>query len=154
MASRNRMIIALMEEYRKAAQELDDILVDISKEEFIVIKDPNTKDKDCVSMQSIMYHVIRSGYSYANYVSSFTSDRYRKPELFIDNPQKAIAELEQMLEYTEQSMIDLWPMSNNEIDTYSIMTKWEVEYNFEQMMEHAIVHILRHRRQIENFMNL
>ena len=28
------------------------------------------------------------------------------------------------------------------------------EYNFEQILEHAVVHILRHRRQIEKFIAL
>jgi hypothetical protein len=28
-------------------------------------------------------------------------------------------------------------------------SRWGMRYNLEQMMEHAIVHILRHRRQIE-----
>ncbi|HEY5122872.1 MAG TPA: hypothetical protein VIK14_03975, partial [Ignavibacteria bacterium] len=28
---------------------------------------------------------------------------------------------------------------------------WGQQYDIEQLLEHAIVHILRHRRQIENF---
>lgn len=31
-----------------------------------------------------------------------------------------------------------------------INTKWGQQYDVEQMLEHAIVHILRHRRQIKN----
>ncbi|WP_294276359.1 hypothetical protein [uncultured Chryseobacterium sp.] len=31
-----------------------------------------------------------------------------------------------------------------------INTLWGQQYDVEQMLEHAIVHILRHRRQIEN----
>ena len=32
-----------------------------------------------------------------------------------------------------------------------IKTSWGQVYDIEQMMEHAIVHVLRHRRQIEKF---
>ena len=32
-----------------------------------------------------------------------------------------------------------------------IHSPWGVVYDVEQLMEHAIVHILRHRRQIEKF---
>ncbi|HQW21967.1 MAG TPA: DinB family protein, partial [Bacteroidia bacterium] len=32
-----------------------------------------------------------------------------------------------------------------------IKVNWGQQYDVEQLMEHAIVHILRHRRQIENF---
>lgn len=34
--------------------------------------------------------------------------------------------------------------------TKKINTKWGQQYDVEQMLEHAIVHILRHRRQIKN----
>ena len=33
-----------------------------------------------------------------------------------------------------------------------IKVRWGQLYDPEQLMEHAIVHILRHRRQIENFL--
>lgn len=32
-----------------------------------------------------------------------------------------------------------------------IFTSWNQVYDIEQVTEHAIVHILRHRRQIEKF---
>jgi len=31
-------------------------------------------------------------------------------------------------------------------------TSWGENYDFEQLLEHAIVHILRHRRQIERLL--
>ena len=33
-----------------------------------------------------------------------------------------------------------------------ILMRWGQLYNVEQLFEHAIVHILRHRRQIERFL--
>ena len=38
--------------------------------------------------------------------------------------------------------------TNNE---KKILTKWNQQYDVEQLFEHAIVHILKHRRQIEKF---
>jgi hypothetical protein len=32
-----------------------------------------------------------------------------------------------------------------------MMTSWGQLYDIEQLMEHAIVHVLRHRRQIEQY---
>jgi hypothetical protein len=32
-----------------------------------------------------------------------------------------------------------------------LLTGWGQHYDIEQMMEHAIVHVLRHRRQVEKF---
>jgi hypothetical protein len=43
-------------------------------------------------------------------------------------------------------------MTDEEIERITLQTGWEVTYNLEQLLEHAIVHILRHRRLIEKFM--
>jgi hypothetical protein len=40
-------------------------------------------------------------------------------------------------------------MTEEEISATLMETHWG-SYNIEMMFEHAIVHILRHRRQIEN----
>jgi hypothetical protein len=32
-----------------------------------------------------------------------------------------------------------------------ILTRWGQVFDYDQLLEHAIVHILRHRRQIERF---
>lgn len=58
-----------------------------------------------------------------------------------------------MLDFTEQSFDGIWDKSNKEIAQWKFNTRWKVTYDFEQLMEHAIVHILRHRRQVENFIN-
>jgi len=33
-----------------------------------------------------------------------------------------------------------------------IRSRWGAVYDLEQLLEHAIVHVLRHRRQIERFL--
>ena len=43
-------------------------------------------------------------------------------------------------------------MSDEEMEAVRIQSPWRVVYDLEQMLEHAIVHILRHRRQIERFL--
>ena len=39
-----------------------------------------------------------------------------------------------------------------EIEKIKMPTPWGTTYTLEQMLEHAIVHILRHRRQIERLL--
>jgi hypothetical protein len=34
-----------------------------------------------------------------------------------------------------------------------ILTHWGQVYDIDQMMEHAIVHVLKHRRQIQRFLS-
>jgi hypothetical protein len=38
------------------------------------------------------------------------------------------------------------------METIFFKTRWGVDYNIDQLFEHAIVHVLRHRRQIEKFL--
>jgi len=75
-------------------------------------------------------------------------------DLLITEIIKGIEEVNNMLDYTENSFEDIWKKPNNEIEKFKFKTRWNVTYNFEQLMEHAIVHILRHRRQIENIINI
>jgi len=46
-------------------------------------------------------------------------------------------------------------IQDNELEQYENelkgLTKWGQRYDIEQITEHAIVHVLRHRRQIEKF---
>ena len=42
-------------------------------------------------------------------------------------------------------------MSDEEIVSVVTHSRWGVRYDLEQLLEHAVVHILRHRRQIEKF---
>jgi uncharacterized damage-inducible protein DinB len=56
-----------------------------------------------------------------------------------------------MLEYTAQTLEGRWEMTDEEIEKIIMQAGWGVTYNLEQLLEHAIVHILRHRRQIEKF---
>ncbi len=44
-------------------------------------------------------------------------------------------------------------MSDADIRVTAIQSRWGVRYDLEQLLEHAIVHVLRHRRQIEKLLN-
>ena len=54
-----------------------------------------------------------------------------------------------MLEYTEQSIADKYSMTDDELNATNIPIRWSDHHDMEAIFEHAIVHILRHRRQVE-----
>ncbi|MFT4986997.1 MAG: hypothetical protein ACI81Y_002268 [Glaciecola sp.] len=64
----------------------------------------------------------------------------------------AIEGLNSMLEYTQKFISELSLKTNKELKKYSMYARWGTTFNFEQLFSHAIVHILRHRRQIEQFL--
>jgi hypothetical protein len=67
-AHRKGAIGALMDEYERAASELKVLVERTREDEFAEIIDIRTKDEDCRSIQTIMTHVGRAGYGYANYI--------------------------------------------------------------------------------------
>jgi len=61
--------------------------------------------------------------------------------------------LGQMFAYNEQLFADYPTIVLEEYSPQKkIVVAWGQRYDVEQLMEHAIVHILRHRRQIERFL--
>jgi hypothetical protein len=60
-------------------------------------------------------------------------------------------ELDKMLAYTSETLHDKWEYADEEIMKVKMIVRWGTQYDLEQLLEHAVVHILRHRRQIEKF---
>jgi hypothetical protein len=53
-----------------------------------------------------------------------------------------------MFEYTVETFEDKWLLTYDELMKIRIKTSWTT-YDLEAIIEHGIVHILRHRLQIE-----
>lgn len=142
---------ALMDEYERAAGELIEVLGSITDEEYERIRDTKTQDEDCRSIQTIVRHVIRAGYGYAGYMRAAWK---REPVIRWDENVRrteAPAELRKALAYMVETLDGHWDMTDEE-SAIPMQTRWGVVYDFEQLFEHAIVHVLRHRRQIERFL--
>jgi hypothetical protein len=148
---RSGAIGALMDEYERVALEMKNLLHTISQEEFVKICDPITLDEDCRSIQTIMKHVVRSGYGYADQICVFLNKPAANYNFHIYNVVHATEELDKMIQHTAGIVFDKHELSSEEIAATLQQTKWGL-YDVEMMFEHAIVHILRHRRQIEKFL--
>jgi uncharacterized damage-inducible protein DinB len=57
-----------------------------------------------------------------------------------------------MFAYTAEIFEEKRQITDEEMETIFFKTRWGVNYNIDQLLEHAIVHILRHRRQIQKFL--
>ena len=142
---------ALMDEYERAAFDLTRVIEKNNVEEFQRIRDTVTEDEDCRSFQTIMNHVLRSGYGYAISIRKSFGIEVSRPEIKVNSPQEAINELKKMLSYSAETLDEKWDMNYDEIDNTAVIARSGKKYDIESMLEHAIVHILRHRRQIEKF---
>jgi uncharacterized damage-inducible protein DinB len=147
---RKGAIGSLMDEYEKAALELKSVLQNVSAEHYTRIVEGESTH--CHSIEVIMNHVVRAGYGYSNYIRAALSiDALSVEDREI--PQSEIGgEIDKFLAYTFEIFEGREATINDELETVYFETNWEVTYNIDQLLEHAIVHILRHRRQIQKFL--
>jgi len=143
---------AMMDEYERASADLIRIISGITDEEFERERDPRTTDKNCRSVQTIMSHVVGSGYGDADYFRQAFQMPSERPPASILSRTQSLEGLREMLEYTARTLEGRWEYSDEQIGAVRINSWWGVQYDMEQLLEHAIVHVLRHRRQIERFL--
>lgn len=137
---------ALTDEYEKALNELKDVLKTISDEVFL--ETINSENEDFKSIKNIVLHITRSGYIYSNYIRNYFNDTVFPYQISINTVDDAIVELDKMFLYNVQTFEDKWLMSDEQMMKTIIKTSWTT-YDLEAIIEHSIVHILRHRLQIQ-----
>lgn len=143
---------ALMDEYERATAELRRLVETITEDEFERVADAETASEDCRSVQTVMAHVVGGGYGYADYIRGVYSMPSARPPKQLASRRETLAQLDAMLEYTAATLDGKWEMTDEENARAVIHSRWGVTYNLEQLLEHAIVHVLRHRRQVERFL--
>lgn len=147
---RQGAIGSLLDEYERALEELKFVLQSVSANNYSRIVEGESEY--CHSIEVIMNHVVRAGYGYAKYISdalSMSSSPVKDQQI----PQIKIGEeLEKMFAHTAEIFEGERKITDEEMENIFFKTRWSESYNIDQLMEHAIVHILRHRRQIEKFL--
>lgn len=144
---------ALLSEYGKVIVELQNVIQNIPDEKLVLEITPGTNDDDCQSIQSILAHVVNSGYAYCVYIRNLKNATTERPKKEIRKSVEEYKEdLNNVLLYTYETFDIIY---DDDLESFNesekIKTSWGQIYDIEQLFEHAIVHILRHRRQIENF---
>lgn len=145
---------ALLGEYQKAIHELIAVIEPLATTELQRIADPDTEDPDCRSIQNVLAHVVCSGFNYTIYMENWLgAQQARRERLYFNTAAEYVEQLNAMFQYCETFFIN-HPLLDIETsdNTKKILVNWGQTYDVEQLMEHAIVHILRHRRQIERFL--
>jgi uncharacterized damage-inducible protein DinB len=147
---RKGAIGALMDEYERAAFELKSVLQKTSADNYTHIVEGESEH--CCSIEVIMNHVVRAGYGYSKYIrDALSMDALPVEDRRI--PQTEIGdEMDKMLAYTAAIFEGERQITDEELENIYFKTRWDVNYNIDQLFEHAIVHILRHRRQIQKFL--
>ena len=149
----NGAIGALLDEYEKALKELIITIQGISYAQLIEVVDPKTDDKDCKSVSAILAHIIESGFVYVIEIRKWLGEEILyKDNAVLNSIEEYTDALKKMFEFNEKLFQDYPNLVLYEHDSNKkITTRWGQQYDINQLVEHAIMHILRHRRQIEKF---
>ena len=142
---------ALLDIYEQAISDLKKAIEDIPDNALTIITDSQTTDENCKSIQAILSHVVSSGYGYATSIHNLKENNISRPgKTFHVTIKEYIQDLTNVFAYTENIFKEI---KDNELEQFDnslkIKTGWGQWYDIEQMTEHAIVHILRHKRQID-----
>ena len=150
----NGAIGALLDEYEKSILDLSKLLRTVEASQLIKVVDHETGDEDCRSIQTIMTHVVFAGYNYTDIIrNKYVCEVEHKKKELKSTIEGYRSELINMFAYAERLFLEnpSLPIEEGDVDN-KMHVSWGQSYDIEQLMEHAIVHILRHRRQIERFL--
>jgi uncharacterized damage-inducible protein DinB len=142
---------ALLDIYEQAIADIVELIKTIPDSFLTTIIDEQTSDENCRSIQTILTHVVHSGYGYATSIHNSKGHHFKRPDKrFRSTVNEYIDDLGKVFSYTEEIFKELKDGELEQSDNaLKIKTGWGQLYDIEQLTEHAIVHVLRHKRQIE-----
>lgn len=149
MRPRTGFVAALMDEYERAMLELSRLIERLSDADYESPRDPHAADASCRSIQTVLTHVVSAGYGYAGMLRTAwelpprVHDRRDVPRA------ESLARMAAVLVHMEATLEGRWELTEADGNAMQMRSRWGPVYDFEQLFEHAIVHVLRHRRQIE-----
>jgi hypothetical protein len=118
------------------------------------------EDPDYASPEALLYHVLSASRSEMLWICKQLDlpDPEIAPAPVLDGSQDLDANYEQAHTWLEH-LLERWrePLKGVKQRAFyipSYPSGWEVQYCIDSMLEHAVMHPLRHRFQLEAFMNI
>jgi len=148
---------SLMDLYeQEAGILLETINSKLPAEEWEVIKDSVTKDEDCRSYQSICQHIVSAAKYYIELLRNGENPDHKMQRIDVKLPNKNNFEPKFKAVLAEQAKYfeNRWDMTDEQIEAVKIKTGWGTVLDLEGVLEHAILHIMRHHRQILKFIEM
>lgn len=143
---------AMMDELDRAMHDLVQLVSPLTQLNYDVVRDRETADEDCRSIHTVAEHVVRSGYGYTERLRGALGVAFARPDYVMTTPLDAIHELRTMAGAMAETFEGRWDLPEDGVKGARITARSGRIYDMEQLIEHAIVHVLRHRRQIERFL--
>lgn len=144
---------ALMDEYARAAEDFCRVVEGFDLARFDAERPSN--NPNTVSPRAICLHVIGAAHRYAHYIRKARGvdfvERYDTDPAQLRSPQEVRTLLTEGILLMEETVEPLLNATEQEIQALSFAVRWGPRYDPEMILEHAVCHLLRHRRQLERW---
>jgi hypothetical protein len=142
-----------MDEYARAAGDFCGVVESFDPARFVAERASN--NPSTVSPHAICVHVCGAAHRYAHYIRKARGvdfvDRYELDPSRLASPQDVRGLLAEAIIMTESTVEPLLGATEEEIQALSFPVRWGPRYDPEMIVEHAVCHLLRHRRQLERW---
>ncbi len=112
---------------------------------------PSTQDPNYASLESLLHHALRAARGYMTWLC----EKLGLPDPGID-PEPEASRVEQEVESYIEHLLARWRLPLADVEETRFQTihksRWGEDMSLEGMLEHAVMHPLRHRFQLEELM--
>jgi uncharacterized damage-inducible protein DinB len=114
---------------------------------------PATQDPNYASPDHLGGHVLRAARNYLTWIG----DCVKRPVADVDLDNETVSVAAKGRAFLD-AVLAAWRrhlgvLEDHELAPATFKSRWGEDYNIEQMLEHAVVHPMRHRLQLERLMN-
>jgi uncharacterized damage-inducible protein DinB len=114
---------------------------------------PATDDPSYASVEHLGGHVFRAARNYLTWIGEFVS----RPVTDVDADTDPVSIARRGRAFVDE-VLEAWRrhlalLEDREMTPATRKSRWGEEYNIEQMLEHAVVHPMRHRVQLERLLS-
>jgi len=144
---------ALMDEYARAAEDFCRVVATFDKTRFSSEKPNNSETTR--SPRAMCVHVIGGAHRYAHYIRKRLGidfvERYETDPARVRLSRDVRPLLAEAIKFTESTVEPLLAMSEEKVLALTFPVRWGPTYDPAMILEHAVCHLLRHRRQLERW---
>ena len=142
-----------MDEYARAAEDFCRVVETFADDRFDSEKPNNSETTR--SPRIICLHVIGAAPRYAHYIRKRRGtdyiERFEADAARVGSAKDVRPLLAEAITFTESTVEPLLEMSFEEVADLTFPVRWGPTYDPEMIVEHAVCHLLRHRRQLERW---
>ncbi len=146
---------ALMDLYAEAAESFCAVADTLPAGNFSVERPGAPRHTQ--SRRMVCVHVVKAARFYADTIRKARGlpheERYQLPAGALQSPGETRALLAEALRYTEGALDGLYGAPEASIDAIAFDPGWGGTWNPDMLLEHAVCHLLRHRRQLQRWVD-